>query len=397
LKKNLKLAFIITHPIQYYAPLYRQLSKRQDIAVRIFFTWHNGTNDAMDYGFKKNISWDIPLADGYEHELVPNCSSHPGSHHFMGINNPSLIKSVMKWNPDAIHITGYAFLSNILALRAFHKLKIPILFRGDSHLLDKEGVWKKVLKKKVLKYIFNLPSAFLYVGKNNYNYFKYYGVHDEKLFYCPHSIDVERFSTVSNLQEKQAAKLRNEIGIKNNYKVLLFAGKFEKKKQPIQLMRAFSEISPANTIMLMVGNGELEHEVKRMVAKFPELFRLLPFQNQSMMPVIYRLGDLFILPSAFRETWGLAVNEAMACSRPVLASDRVGCATDLIIPGKTGEIFKAYNWGSFKNKLISLLHNPNHLKEMGKNARDHISNYTFEKTVSTLLAALKILHNKGIH
>lgn len=70
----------------------------------------------------------------------------------------------------------------------------------------------------------------------------------------------------------------------------------------------------------------------------PERVLILPFQNQSRMPLVYRLADLFILPSAYGETWGLAVNEALACGRPVLVSDRVGCAPD-VVDATCGRVF----------------------------------------------------------
>ena len=82
---------------------------------------------------------------------------------------------------------------------------------------------------------------------------------------------------------------------------------------------------------------------------------MLPFQNQSRMPLVYRLGNIFVLPSAHEETWGLAVNEAMACGRPVLVSDMVGCAPELVMPGQTGEIFRTDDWDDFREKLNNIL------------------------------------------
>jgi glycosyltransferase involved in cell wall biosynthesis len=70
----------------------------------------------------------------------------------------------------------------------------------------------------------------------------------------------------------------------------------------------------------------------------------LPFQNQSRMPIVYRLGDALVLPSGYGETWGLAVNEAQACGRPSLVSDCVGCAQDIIREGENGAVFRTDNW-----------------------------------------------------
>jgi glycosyltransferase involved in cell wall biosynthesis len=70
----------------------------------------------------------------------------------------------------------------------------------------------------------------------------------------------------------------------------------------------------------------------------------LEFQNQSVMPVVYRLGDALVLPSGYGETWGLAVNEAQACGRPSLVSDCVGCARDIVREGENGSVFRTDDW-----------------------------------------------------
>ena len=132
--------------------------------------------------------------------------------------------------------------------------------------------------------------------------------------------------------------MRRQLEISDDKCVLLFAGKFERKKQPVELMRAVQAVSNPNLVLIMVGSGELGAEVNAIAAADSARFRVLPFQNQTRMPVIYRLGDLYVLPSAFGETWGLAVNEALACGRPVLVSDRVGCAAD-VVDASCGRVF----------------------------------------------------------
>lgn len=350
---KLRLAIIVSHPIQYYVPLYRRLAQRDDIQVKVFFTWHGAQAAVFDRGFKQAVAWDIPLTDGYEFEVVPNISSDPGTHHFSGLRNPSLMQRVLAWQPDAVHLTGYAYDSHLKAMRTFHKLQIPLFFRGDSHLLDGPGGWKWPIKRALLSKAFKWPAAFLYVGHANREYYKAFGVPDSKLYYCPHTVEVSRFAEPDAEWGSQARRWRMDLGLTDQQFVLLFAGKFEDKKQPVALMRAFLEFADQNLVLVMVGDGELAPQVNALALNFPDRFRILPFQNQSRMPLVYRLGDLLVLPSSYGETWGLAVNEALACGQPVLVSDRVGCAVDLVRPGQTGEIFCASDWNDFGQKLKS--------------------------------------------
>lgn len=350
-----RLAIVVSHPIQYYVPLYRLLAGREDVETRVFYTWHGGGKPVLDRGFKKAFAWDIPLTDGYQYEVVPNVASDPGTHHFGGLRNPTLTERVLAWRPDAIHLTGYAYDSHLKAMRDFHRVGVPLFFRGDSHLLDGSEGWRWQLKRMLLTRIYKWPSAFLYVGQANREYYKAFGVPVTKLHFCPHSIEVSRFAEPNDILESEAREWRRTLNIGEHQRVLLFAGKFEEKKQPLALMKAFLELRMNDLILILLGEGKLASQVNELARQAPGRFRVLPFQNQSRMPVVYRLGDLLVLPSAYGETWGLAVNEALACGRPVLVSDRVGCAADVVISGETGEIFPVGDWGDFVRRLRSCL------------------------------------------
>ncbi|HSV36428.1 MAG TPA: glycosyltransferase family 4 protein [Ramlibacter sp.] len=297
--------------------------------IKVFYTWQADRAPVFDPGFQQHIAWDIPLTQGYEFEAVSNTSRDPGTHHFFGLTNPGLVEQVLAWKPHAVHVTGWAWHSHLLALRRLRAIGVPVLFRGDSHLLDAPGSrLRAFVKRALLRRVFSWPTVFLYTGQANKAYFEAFGVPPEKLSYCPHSIDVDRFARPAADLESQARRWRHELGITDEQKVVLFAGKFEPRKRPLELMKAVLAHTPC--VLIMVGGGELQPQVESLAATAASRVRVLGFQNQATMPVVYRMGDVFVLPSAHGETWGLAVNEALACGRPVVVSDRVGCAADVI-------------------------------------------------------------------
>ena len=342
-----RVAFLVSHPIQYYVPLYRRLVEQGGFEVRVFYTWHGGQSAVLDRGFGKTFAWDIPLTEGYPFEVVPNVAREPGTHHFWGLRNPELLSRVLAWRPDVVHLTGYSYASHLSALRGLARRGVPVLFRGDSHLLDGRRGWKWWLTRAALRRIYHWPAAFLCVGQANRAYYQACGVPTEKLFACPHSIEVDRFAEPREQWEAEAARWRSELGVRAGERVLLFAGKFEPKKRPLELMQAFLHAASPECRLLMLGDGPLGDQVRSLAQQQPARLLTLPFQNQSRMPAVYRLGDVFVLPSAFAETWGLAVNEALACGRPVLVSDRVGCAADVVIPGFNGMVFRHDDWHHF--------------------------------------------------
>ena len=383
-----RLAIVVSHPIQYYVPLYRRLAVRDDLDLKVFFTWHSADEPTPDRGFQRTFKWDIPLTEGYDWERVANTAADPGPHHFLGLRNPDLVARVLEWRPDAIHLTGYAGLSHLIALRAFRARAIPVLFRGDSHLLDASAHGPRWwLKRWLLTRVFSWPAAFLCVGTANRTYYEAFGVDRGRLFACPHSIEVARFADAALDAEAQARDWRTELGIPAEGKVLLFAGKFEAKKRPVALMAAVREHAPPGMVLVMVGDGEHGDEVRRIATGDPERFRVLPFQNQSRMPVVYRLGDLFVLPSAFGETWGLGVNEALACGRPALISSRVGCGAD-VIDDTCGRIFASEDWTDFGRALNELMRDPFLLTAMRSAATARARAFDIPVTETATMACL---------
>jgi glycosyltransferase involved in cell wall biosynthesis len=378
-----KLAIITTHPIQYNAPWFRLLAERNQIQIKVFYTWsqsETGTN--YDPGFGKNIKWDIPLLDGYEYEFVKNIATNPGTRTHSGIVNPQLIEKIKQYHPDAILINGWNFNSHLKCLRYFHK-KIPVLFRGDSTLLDKQKGFRKVLRQIILKWVYGNVDYALYTGKQNKKYFLRHGLKEDQLIFVPHAIDNERFAC-TDTNRKVAAGFRKKLIIAEGDTIFLFAGKFERKKDPQILIDAFKTIWYPGVHLILVGNGQMEKELQQSAGDF-ENIHFLDFQNQKMMPAVYQMADVFVLPSKGPgETWGLAVNEAMAAGKPILISNKCGCAADLLEDGINGFGFESENVSGLSKKMIEFIEKKNELREMGEESLLKIKNYSFGNIASQI-------------
>jgi glycosyltransferase involved in cell wall biosynthesis len=378
-----KLAVVTTHPIQYYAPVFKLLAKQ--VNLQVFYTWGESSMKKFDPGFGKVIEWDIPLLDGYNYKFVENISKEPSSSHFKGIINPSLISELASFKPDAILIIGYAYHSHLQVLKHF-KNKVSLWFRGDSHLLNAQSKLKSIPKWFYLKWIYSHVNKALYVGTNNKAYFKKYGLKEKKLKFAPHAIENQRFKIDKT---EEATALRKHLNIQQDDILILFAGKLEPKKNPAFLLNNFLEMIAeqrfANLHLLFVGNGVLESHLKQKAGQHKQI-HFLDFQNQTQMPAVYQSCDIFCLPSQGPgETWGLAVNEAMASGKAILVSDKVGCAKDLVQDNVNGLVFKSNDGENLKQKMGQLA--AANLQAMGAASRSIISNWTIEAQVEQIKAA----------
>ena len=383
-EKMKKLAIITSHPIQYNAPLFRLIAQRKKIELKVFYTWGQAAaGNVYDPDFKKSFTWDIPLLEGYDYELIDNVSSKPGAFHFKGIINKNLVNLIDKYKPDALLIYGWSFQSHLKVMR-YYKGRIPIFFRGDSTLLDEQPGWnfKKVMRRFSLKWVYQYIDKALYTGEANKIYFLKHGVTPEQLLYAPHAVDNDRFEDTDETYSLKAKQWRTDLGIPSDAFVFLFAGKLEAKKNPFLLLDAFVQLNEPEAYLLFVGNGELEQQLKEK-AKHNKKVLFLDFQNQQIMPVVYRLGNVFVLPSQGPgETWGLSVNEAMACGLPVLVSNKCGCALDLV--KDNGFVFESNNPNELFEKMQELATDRKNALIKGTKSRQIIRQFHYSKIADVI-------------
>ncbi|MFM2360050.1 MAG: hypothetical protein RLY16_2043 [Bacteroidota bacterium] len=386
-----KLAILSTHPIQYNAPLFALLAKSSQLQIMVFYTWGKAVlNNKYDPGFKKVIEWDIPLLDGYPSSFVENVSSDPGSHHYGGIDNPDLIQQIEAFQADALLVFGWNLKSHLKCLRYFHK-RITVLFCGDSTLIDDQDHFiKKILRQLVLRYVYHHVDIGLYTGAASKDYFLHYGFKETELFMTPHAIDNKRFGICTPEMEANIAEFKYQLGIQSGELTVLFAGKLEPKKNPTAIIEVAKLMQHHPVHFIVVGNGEQEQSLKSAASSFSNI-HFVDFQNQQKMPEVYRWADVFILPSRGPgETWGLALNEAMATGRVVIASNKCGGARDLINPDENGWIVAPDDYQAVANKLTLLIQEPALLKRMQQASLTQVQKFSFEAMAEAIHQALQI-------
>ncbi len=391
----MRLAIVTTHPIQYNAPWFRLLAQQQGVELKVFYTWEASQTIAKyDPGFGRVIEWDIPLLDGYEYTFVKNVSKNQGSHHFKGIDNPTLKTEIENWGAEAVLVFGWAYKSHLSCLRYF-KGKIPVLFRGDSTMLDETNGLKKILRRFFLKYVYRHVDFAFYVGRNNKQYYLAHGLKEKQLVYVPHAVENERFVDKTGEYIAKAKQWKTELGIEDCF-VVLFAGKFEAKKNPQYIIKLAQRLTDKKMRFVLVGNGVMEADLKQDAAK-DERIIFVGFQNQQNMPVVYRLANVFVLPSIGPgETWGLAINEAMASGLPVIASDKTGGAIDMITDN--GIVVSTNDVESAAQYIESLFVNAHIQHQQKKKSEMHVQAFSFKVIVDNISSFLKKIESdrKGL-
>lgn len=388
---SLRLAYLTSHPIQYQAGLFRALARADGVTFKAFFCTDWGLENQLDPGFGRRITWDVPLLEGYDHTFVRNIAPRPAVSRFSGLLNPSIGAALARFGADAVIVHGYAHATMWLAMAQCRAAGIPTLLRGDTTLVPPRPRAVLAAKAAAAIVLRRLVAGAVAVGSRNAEYWRYYGLPAGRVFLAPYSVDNAFFAAHEGAARARALAWRAELGLSEETLVVGFAGKLSPVKGLPTLIEAFGRAAIADTALVIAGDGALRAELERLAARYPRAaIRFVGFRNQSEMPAVYALSDVLVLPS-ISEAWGLVVNEAMNLGCPLIVSDRVGCAPDLVHPDN-GWVFPAGDVAALIDRLGLALAGPDartRLRAMGAASRRRIATWGLPETVAGLIAAAR--------
>jgi glycosyltransferase involved in cell wall biosynthesis len=391
--KAVRVAYFVSHPIQYQAPLLRRIAQEPDIDLTVFYSSDLSVRGYKDAGFGVHVQWDIPLLEGYKYEFLPRVADGD----VLGFAKPlnwGIFHRLRKGTFDAAWVFGYSRLVCLQAIIAAAALRLPVIIRSDSSLFDRTRSRMILIAKSVfLRSLRPALTSAVAIGKGNTEYWKRYLGSDFPVFSMPYAIDNDfyRRKVLEGASRRESYRL--ELGLQPGHPVILFASKLLPGKRCIDLVEACLRLtaipeSYPPPYLLIVGDGQERASLEaRVRASGSSRIRFLGFRNQTELPRLYDLADVCVLPSQ-KDAWGLVVNEAMIAAKPVIVTNRVGCYPDLVHPGVNGFVYPVFDVPALAECLRRLLADPELRATMGENSLRIIQQYSFEQDVAGLRQAL---------
>jgi len=401
MKNKVRLAYLVSHPIQYQAPLLRAIARQPDIDLTVFFGSDFSVRGYQDRGFGVGVRWDVPLLDGYRHEFLPVLRDKARS----GVMSPLNYGIVSRLRGaggeagfDALWVHGYSTVNAIHGMLAAKALGIPVLLRAESWLGDRERGGRTLAAKRLFfKMLKRLVDGVMPIGTLNAEYWDHYLGEDFPQYPMPYAVDNDYFQRRTDEARERRDELLNELKLDLGRPVILFASKLQRRKRCEDLVEAYKRLSPGPGIepdpyLVIVGDGEERPTLERQAAGFRGV-RFCGFRNQSELPRFFDIATVLVLPSR-HEPWGLIVNEAMNAGKAVIVSDDVGCHPDLITEGVEGHVFPAGNVEALANALRTVLATPETAVEMGRRGLERINGWGFGEDIYSLRKALATITRK---
>lgn len=389
--KPTRLAVAVTHPIQYYAPLLRELALRPGVHLKVFYCSDAGLASKFDPGFGRSVKWDTPLLEGYEFEFLASRTAVIDQSGFRKYDCPAILERLTCRDYDVVlALTGYAHRYGWQVRAAARNAVLPFLVRPEaSPHTSPPSRFRHLVRNTVARAYYRGCAAVLTIGKRAETFLRRLGVPEHRLFASPYAVDNKYFQSRARELMPQREAIRQVLGISNARLVLVFVGKLQHKKQPLFLAEALRRLGAKGMALIVVGDGELREPLRAALRYVPDLqVHFAGFQNQSEIPRYYSAADCLVLPSTYGETWGLVVNEAMNFGCVPLVSDLVGCADDLVLPDR-GFIFSHGAPSTLTEVLSRLLMQPELLETSRRRALCTISTYSIESAVDGIVRALR--------
>ena len=343
-----RVVVIVTHPIQYYAPLYRELASRGNIDLHVIYLSDAGAAAYHDVNFGRTIEWDIPLLEGYAYTVL-----EPGlaleSLGFRARHSPKLKETLDRLGPDALLLYGYSSRMNWQALRWAKKSGCQVLYTSDSNANNSRAGWKTWVKKAVVGHFFARVDAFLCTSEANYRYLLKFGGRRERIHRVPFAIDVHRY-----------AKDAPAAGVRRRYD-FVWAGKLYPVKRPqdfINALRIVAEQTGKQVCASLVGGGQMYEEIVSMARVLPPACKVdfKGFVNQASMPQVLQEAEALVFTSE-RDAYGLMATEAAAAGLALVVAEGIGCIGDTVLarPGVNALIYPPGDVEALAQAMIQLL------------------------------------------
>lgn len=367
-------------PTQFDGPLFARLHRHPQIELSVYYTQHGDIPHDPELGHRPG--WDHGILGDYRWSVAERGA----------LGQVELLRKIVAAGHDLVVVSDYRSIVGLGLPLLGRIVRCSVGLRIDSILQDQAVTsWKWSFKRRILSVLFRLFDTAHPVGKWSREYLRALGYPDERVFLFPYSIDTDYLQAqhLNAMQDREGIRARMEIPALGQ--VILGVMKFHPREDPLTLLRAYADIAasfPA-TYLVLVGDGPLRAEIDNFVRERGlDRVRLPGYLPYSQLAGMYAIADLFVHP-AIREPWGVSVHEAIVCGVPVVTSDRVGSSADLVLPPKTGEVFRVGDAKHLATILCSLLGAPLRLAACRDNTAAVVPAWRYDRVIENLLDAMR--------
>lgn len=375
MKKRLVLITEIIAP--YRIPVFNALAARAEIDLHVVFL--SETDPSLR-------QWDVYKQDiRFDYQVLPSFRRRIGRYHLL--LNKGVAFTLKQLQPDVIICGGYNYIASWQAAYWAKRHRIPFLLWSESTASDSRRGHAAVEALK--RHFLGLCAGFVVAGLASRDYFRQLGVPERLIFIAPDAVDNNFFRSRAESARSREAEIRRQLALPARY--FLYVGRLVREKGVYDLLDAYAKLDAelrSEVSLVFVGDGVEKRALEERAASIaPGQVEFRGFLQREDLPFIYALAEALVFPT-HSDTWGLVVNEAMACGLPVVASDVAGCVPDLVLDSITGVLVPSHAPARLSEAIHRLMASPEETDRMGVHAAQKIGDYSPQACASGMVDAV---------
>src|SRR5688500_1410895 len=344
----IRVALVFGEPTPYRIPHIRALAARPELDLTIFYA----------AATVQRRTWKLEHAEAV-YLTGPQLPLARFLHHDYPLT-PGIWRHLERGRFELVVVGGWSLMATQLAIAWCRIRRMPYFLMSDNHLREPRPRWVRAVKRAVLPRLVPQAAAWLVPGSLGRDHIVAYGARPERTVVFPLTIDVDALAARADKLRADRPALRDRLGCADDAIVVLQVGRLIELKAPADLVRAVAGARARTGLPLtlaLVGDGPDDAALRALARDLQVPVVFTGLLTGDALTSAYVAADVFALVSR-RETWGVVVNEAMACGLPLVLSDRVGAAGDLLDPGHNGELVPAGDIEALTSALERLAADP---------------------------------------
>ena len=361
----------------YRIPLFNALAMRPEVDLHVIFLSETDPSLRQWHVYKDEIR--------FSYEVLPSFRKRVAG--FNMLLNRGVASALDHAGAEVILCGGYSYVASWSTMFWAKSHRVPLLLWSESNAQDSRGGHMVVefLKSLFLKRC----DRFVVPGRSARQYLVSHGVQDGLIYTAPNAVDNNLFAKAALLACNDAPALRQRLQLPGRY--FLFVGRLVKEKGVFELLGAYAKLDERLRSLIglvLVGEGPVKPALQEHAANIaPGHVLFAGFAHKEQLPAYYALAEMLILPT-YTDTWGLVVNEGMACGLPVILSRAAGCADDLVEDNWNGVLIPPENESALVTVMERLATQNDVRLKMSANSRERIAQYSPEHWANGIVQAV---------
>lgn len=363
----LRVAVVSPEPTPYRAPLFDRVAAHAGIDLSVIYAARSVAHRA----------WKV---EPTHRHVVLGGVALPGAERFLRHQyplTPGIARALRNAQPDVVVVSGWSTFASQAAIAWCRAHGVPYVLLVESHDLEPRSAWRRAVKGAVVPRLLRAAASVLVVGSAARESVVARGATSVRVF--ANTIDVASWTT----RAQQLERRRPDDDV-----VVLSVARLVPEKGIEDLIRGVAEAGDSRLRLVVAGAGPRREALVELAAERGVRLTILGHLPEGELAQTYVDADVFALLS-HHEPWGVAVNEAAASGLPLLLSDRVGAAADLLVDGRNGFLVPAGDVPEAARALRRLVAEPELRQELGTRSRELVRDWGYEPSVDNFVAAVR--------